>query len=172
MIKEQAITGHPVNHYNQGSVTSIHSSRRRFLQAAAAAVVVGISDRLQASDTHNRPNVLIISTDRQFADAISRRIGSQFLHTPNLDQLAASGVVFARAYSANPPCMPSRASMKWSTSPANRSTKKPCNNIAVCWRNGASRPKRNGQNQPAEMKIAAAGRDDEFFDKSLADRVR
>ncbi len=111
MIKEQPIPKHPVSHPNQESVTTIHSSRRRFLQAAAATAVVSISDRLQASPAHNRPNVLIISTDQQFADAMSCRIGSQFLHTPNLDKLAASGIVFTRAYSANPLCMPSRASM-------------------------------------------------------------
>jgi arylsulfatase A-like enzyme len=92
-------------------VTSIQSSRRRFLRGAAAVAVASATERLPASPTHDRPNVLLITTDQQFADAMSCRIGSHYLHTPNLDALAADSMVFRRAYSANPICMPARASM-------------------------------------------------------------
>lgn len=93
------------------SVTSIQSSRRRFLRVAAAAAVVSATERLAATATRPRPNVLIVTTDQQFADAMSCRIGSRYLHTPNLDRLAAGSLVFRQAYSANPICMPSRTSM-------------------------------------------------------------
>lgn len=54
------------------------------------------------------PNVLFIITDQQFADAMSCRMGRQFLNTPTLDRLAKTGTLFTRAYAANPLCMPSR----------------------------------------------------------------
>jgi arylsulfatase A-like enzyme len=110
MMKEKTAP-EPPSQQNQEPVTSIHSSRRRFLRTAAATAVVTAADRLLASPTYDRPNILIITTDQQFADAMSCRIGSHYLHTPNMDTLAAGGLVFRRAYSANPLCMPSRAAM-------------------------------------------------------------
>lgn len=62
-----------------------------------------------ASDA--RPNILFIITDQQFADAMSCRMGPEFIHTPVMDRLAAEGVLFTRAYSSNPLCMPWRASV-------------------------------------------------------------
>lgn len=59
---------------------------------------------------NQRPNVVIITTDQQRTDSISC-YGSQFTHTPNLDRLAQSGVLFSRAYCTNPVCTPSRASL-------------------------------------------------------------
>jgi arylsulfatase A-like enzyme len=111
MTQNQSNPERPFGRKNQEPVTSIHSSRRRFLQTAAAIALAGVSDRLPALSTHRRPNVVILSTDQQFADAMSCRIGRQFLHTPNMDRLAARGILFTRAYSANPLCMPSRAAM-------------------------------------------------------------
>lgn len=57
------------------------------------------------------PNVVIIITDQQFADAMSCVMGDQYLHTPNMDRLADKGVMFTRAYSPNPLCLPMRTSM-------------------------------------------------------------
>ena len=48
-----------------------------------------------------RPNIILIMTDQQTADAMSNR-GNPHLHTPAMDQLAADGVVFTRAYCAYP----------------------------------------------------------------------
>jgi arylsulfatase A-like enzyme len=64
-----------------------------------------------AATAAERPNVLLIITDQQFADAMSCRMGQQYLHTPAMDSLAAHGMVFTRAYTANPLCMPARASL-------------------------------------------------------------
>jgi arylsulfatase A-like enzyme len=58
-----------------------------------------------------KPNILLVITDQQFADAMSCVIGTEYIHTPNMDSLAASGVRFTRAYSPNPLCMPMRTSM-------------------------------------------------------------
>ncbi len=84
--------------------------RRRFLKAAG---MVALSGRgLKAvSKAGERPNVVVIITDQQFADAMSCAIGSRHIHTPNMDRIAANGIRFKRAYCANPLCVPSRSSM-------------------------------------------------------------
>ena len=52
-------------------------------------------------------NVLFITTDQQSATMLSCA-DNPFLHTPHLDALAADGVRFEKAYSAQPLCMPQR----------------------------------------------------------------
>jgi arylsulfatase A-like enzyme len=74
--------------------------RRAFLQAAAGAALAA-----------DRPNILLILTDQQSADAMSCRMGDRYLRTPNMDSLARSGRLFTRAYCANPLCIPSRTSL-------------------------------------------------------------
>ncbi|MCI8624524.1 MAG: sulfatase-like hydrolase/transferase [Provencibacterium sp.] len=54
-------------------------------------------------------NVLWFCTDQQRYDTLGCA-GNPFVHTPNLDRLAAMGVRFDRAYSQSPVCAPSRAS--------------------------------------------------------------
>ena len=56
------------------------------------------------------PNVVLILTDQFRADACKRE-GFALDTTPFLDQLAANGVWFNRAYCASPACVPSRTSM-------------------------------------------------------------
>jgi arylsulfatase A-like enzyme len=58
----------------------------------------------------SRPNVLCFVTDQQRADHLSC-YGNEVLRTPNIDRLAATGVLFERAYVNNPLCMPGRATM-------------------------------------------------------------
>lgn len=58
-----------------------------------------------------QPNIVIIMTDQLFADAMSCVIGNQYIHTPNIDQLAETGMRFTKAYSPNPLCVPMRTSM-------------------------------------------------------------
>ncbi|MFP4579530.1 MAG: sulfatase [Candidatus Sumerlaeia bacterium] len=57
-----------------------------------------------------RPNVLLIQTDQQRWDALGAA-GNPYIHTPNLDRLAASGALMENAFCNNPVCMPSRQSM-------------------------------------------------------------
>ena len=66
---------------------------------------------LMANGQEKRPpNILIIITDQQTADAMSNA-GNKDLHTPSMDQLAANGVRFTRAYCAQPLCTPSRTAI-------------------------------------------------------------
>lgn len=64
-----------------------------------------------ASGAAPRPNILLIITDQQAADAMSCRQGDRYLKTPQMDSLAARGTFFTRAYAANPICIPSRTAM-------------------------------------------------------------
>ena len=57
-----------------------------------------------------RPNIVYIFTDQQFGGAMGC-VGHPDLHTPAMDRLADTGVVFVRAYCTQPLCTPSRASM-------------------------------------------------------------
>lgn len=56
------------------------------------------------------PNVILITTDQQRYDTLGCN-GNSFIHTPNLDELAAQGARFERAYCTNPVCTPSRVSI-------------------------------------------------------------
>lgn len=56
------------------------------------------------------PNILFIITDQQRADHAGF-MGSQVVRTPNLDRIAAGGMVFENAWVANPVCMPNRSSI-------------------------------------------------------------
>ena len=66
--------------------------------------------RLRAASV--QPNILIITTDQQFADAASYRIGTRYLHTPGSTASRRTGTVFAQEPTAPIPlCVPSRTSM-------------------------------------------------------------
>jgi len=87
-------------------------NRRLFLQAAGgSAFATTVPGRSRGASASRRPNLLIVMTDQQFSDAMSCRIGDRYIRTPNMDGLAANGMVFTRAYCANPLCVPSRTSM-------------------------------------------------------------
>jgi choline-sulfatase len=73
-----------------------------------AFLFVTVTSLAAAASTAVRPNVLLILTDQQSADAMSCAQGDRYLRTPNIDRLAARGIRFTRAYVANPICVPSR----------------------------------------------------------------
>ena len=58
----------------------------------------------------DRPKLLFIMTDQQSAHMMSCA-GNEWLKTPALDNLAASGIRFERVYATNPVCVPSHLSM-------------------------------------------------------------
>lgn len=60
--------------------------------------------------TQRKPNILFIITDQQQASMMSCT-GNTFVKTPNLDELANSGIRFEKAYATNPVCVPSRFSI-------------------------------------------------------------
>ncbi len=81
------------------------------IKASLIGVLILFQNNPSFSQAIKQPNVLVIMTDQQFADAMSCAMGSQYLHTPHMDKLAESGIRFTRAYSPNPLCKPMRSSM-------------------------------------------------------------
>lgn len=57
-----------------------------------------------------RPNILFILSDQHNPFVLGCE-GDPWVRTPNLDRLAAEGVVFSNCYCQNPLCVPSRASL-------------------------------------------------------------
>ena len=78
-------------------------SRRAFLSTAAAGALLPAADK-------NRPNVLFIAVD-DLNDWIGCLGGHPDVKTPNIDRLAARGVLFTKAYCAAPSCNPSRTAL-------------------------------------------------------------
>lgn len=79
--------------------------------AQAVVFAVTITAVTNNASANTRPNILLIITDQQSADVMSCRMGKQYISTPAMDSLAASGMLFTRAYSTNPLCMPLRNSL-------------------------------------------------------------
>jgi len=89
-------------------------SRRNFLRAmglGAASMAVpahlGAARRPAFKDT--RPNIIVIISDEHNAGVLGC-YGNDIARTPNLDALAARGVVMENAYCNSPLCAPSRLS--------------------------------------------------------------
>lgn len=57
-----------------------------------------------------KPNILFITTDQQRFDTIAS-LGNPDIYTPHLDWLADEGIIFNRAYTDCPVCMPARATI-------------------------------------------------------------
>ncbi|HEV3177126.1 MAG TPA: sulfatase-like hydrolase/transferase, partial [Stellaceae bacterium] len=57
-----------------------------------------------------RKNILLVTFDQWRADCLSA-VGHPCLETPNLDALAADGMLFRRHYTQASPCGPARASL-------------------------------------------------------------
>ncbi len=90
--------------------------RRSFLRsgyslAASTILAPTLMAESPGRDSNERPNILFIMTDQQFADAMSCRMGAEYINTPAMDSLAENGMFFSRAYSPNPLCMPARSSI-------------------------------------------------------------
>jgi arylsulfatase A-like enzyme len=63
---------------------------------------------MNSSDSTKRPNILFaIADDASHMSAY----GHKFVHTPNFDRVARDGVLFSNAFTTNPKCAPSRASI-------------------------------------------------------------
>ena len=87
------------------------SARPRLAVVALSLIVILLlagRSALQAADA--RPNVLFIAVD-DLNDWVGFLEGHPQVKTPNMDRLAARGVVFANAHCAAPLCNPSRAAI-------------------------------------------------------------
>jgi choline-sulfatase len=72
------------------------------------AGVLGMVAPTTTASAQERPNILLIMTDQQSSEAMSCRMGREYIRTPAMDSLAENGMVFTRAYAVNPLCMPAR----------------------------------------------------------------
>ena len=71
--------------------------------------IAGCSGQGQDS-AQERPNILLVFTDDHAAHAVSA-YGSVLNQTPNIDRLAAEGILFRNAFVTNSICAPSRATV-------------------------------------------------------------
>jgi arylsulfatase A-like enzyme len=80
-------------------------SRRTFL-AATASAAAATQVQAQPEAAAGRPNILHIMVDQMQAAVIARRSPCR---TPNIDRLAAGGMLFERSYTPSSVCCPARA---------------------------------------------------------------
>lgn len=83
-------------------------TRRDFLSATTGVILAGAAGC--SKNPVKPPNIIWIMTDDQRQDSL-RCYGSSWVHSPNLDALAESGVRFNHAVVQSPICAPSRSSM-------------------------------------------------------------
>ncbi len=82
--------------------------------ATAALCLAGVY--LQAEERPARPDILLIMPDQMRGDCLSL-LEHPAVRTPTFDQLAKQGVLFRRAYSTVPSCIPARYALMTGLSP-------------------------------------------------------
>ena len=87
--------------YGQCVIICAMINRREWLGAAALAPAFA-----QNTTAPRQPNILHIMSDQQQWATIA---GRSLCHTPNLNRLAASGMLFERSYTPSAVCCPARA---------------------------------------------------------------
>ncbi|MDH3652407.1 MAG: sulfatase-like hydrolase/transferase, partial [Saprospiraceae bacterium] len=85
------------------------------LAVVAAIFIYSCSENVD--DNGQKPNILLIAVD-DLNDWIGCLGGHPQAKTPNIDRLAAQGVLFTNAHCQSPVCNPSRASMMTSLYPS------------------------------------------------------
>ncbi len=85
-------------------------NRRQALAALAAAPFPA------AAQPATKPNILFVLSDDHSAPYLGP-YGADWMSTPTLDQFAREGVVFERAFTAAPQCVPSRTALMTGRSP-------------------------------------------------------
>jgi arylsulfatase A-like enzyme len=93
--------------------SSSHMSRRAFIQRVGGmgAAILGSTVPGSRAANRERPNILWIMTDEHRWDTIRAYGRYDWVRSPNLDALAAEGVLFHEAYCQAPLCVGSRMSM-------------------------------------------------------------
>src|SRR6266480_3935589 len=82
---------------------------------ALAVSAVAVAHPAQAAEPAKRPNVLFIAVDDLRPEFGA--YGKTYVHSPNMDKLAARGLVFNRAYCQQAVCSPTRSSLMTGTRP-------------------------------------------------------
>jgi len=94
----------------QHTIGSLRLSRRNLLKALGLGVLAAATPaRVAAESGKRRPNVLFIGSDDLRTEL--NCYGSSHIHSPNIDRLAAEGVVFEHAYVQQAVCAATRASL-------------------------------------------------------------
>lgn len=85
------------------------TTRREFIKTAAFAGAMAAAHRSAAAppDDAAKPDILLIMPDQMRGDCLSA-LNHPAVRTPELDRLAADGVLFRRAYSPVASCIPAR----------------------------------------------------------------
>jgi len=84
-------------------------TRREFLrQSGALALLLSKTTGLRAGRAVKRPNIIFLLSDDQRYNAMGC-MGNSAIKTPNMDKLAAEGMVFDNHYNTTAICMASRA---------------------------------------------------------------
>lgn len=89
------------------------NKRREFVKSAGLGIaMIPLMPSVLANTVQDksRPNILLLFSDQHNADFLGCA-NHPFVKTPNLDQLAATGVRFTRAYCQDGICVPSRTSV-------------------------------------------------------------
>jgi choline-sulfatase len=88
-------------------------NRREFINlSGAAGLSMGMGRWSDATGIDmKKTNIVLIMVDQLYAEAMSCRMGNEYLNTPALDKLVAEGMLFSRAYTASPVCIPARNAM-------------------------------------------------------------
>jgi len=94
-------------------------SLRKVILALAAVVIMGALAVLPRAKPapESKPNVLFIAVD-DLNDWVNSLGGREGVHTPNIDRLAARGMLFTNAHCSAPSCAPSRASLMTGVRPS------------------------------------------------------
>lgn len=94
--------------------------KRSFLVSGIGLLGAGLlslpSYGQQATKNGKRMNVLFLMSDQHRGDCMGAA-GAEYVITPNMDALAREGVLFIKAYSSVPSCLPARTSLLTGMSP-------------------------------------------------------
>ena len=88
----------------------VHPSRRQLLSTLPVAAAAAAASA-QTPGSAGRPNILLVISDQFRWDCVGAAGLNPMNLTPNLDQMAARGVLFRNAFCNQPVCAPARASI-------------------------------------------------------------
>lgn len=93
-------------------------TRREFLKATAyiSSMPLSSGGASAAAASGSKPNILYLMTDQHRSDCLGCA-GNHIIKTPNLDSIAADGVLFSNAYTSTPSCTPARSAILTGLSP-------------------------------------------------------
>ena len=85
--------------------------RKKFFEIVVDYLTPTSKEKKTNAEKESLPNIILIMTDQQTADAMSCA-GNKNLLTPALDTLAADGIRFTHNYVTQPLCLPFRTSLQ------------------------------------------------------------